>query len=275
VLRGGGVLSTLEEALRPYRSEDYVEAFERYRRLPESLLRWYAHDLLAAAPRDGGHRILRFLDVGAGIGQFASALDAEAARQGVNLHLTLLEPSPAFARRLAQTRFGGHAVLAHQRLEDLQPSAGFDLVLASEIAHVFESHALAFDALSELLAEGGVAALRYSTKAQVQDRNWYEFVPAAADVDLARAPAEGEYEELLAERGFEVSAVEVDESRDLSPAERLGIVAARAYSSYRLVDEDAFERGVQQLTDAITRGTMSICWKSRMTWTKARLHSAG
>jgi SAM-dependent methyltransferase len=270
VFFGGSGLATLDEYLAPYSTDDYVEAFKRYRHLPRPLLKRYARDLLAEVPADRRRRTIRFLDVGAGTGQFASALHAEAAEQGLELHTTLLEPSPAFSRSLKQSPLDDHAELVDERLEDFEPSDRFDLVLASEVAHLFESPEVAFDALRDVTTDGGIVALRYGSKSQVRDRSWYEFFSAAADVDHARAPASGEYENLLAARGFEWSATEVDESRHLSIEERLGIVAEKAYSSYCLVDAEAFERGLRRLADALERHTVSTLWRSGMTWTTAR-----
>jgi SAM-dependent methyltransferase len=235
------------------------------------LRRWYARDLLDSLGPKRRSSPIRFLDVGAGTGQFASALHAEAAAQGLDLHITLLEPSPAFRHCLEQSQVAESADLIDKRLEEFVPSDTFDLVLVSEVAHLFESHEVAFDKLRDMVSVGGIVALRYGSRAQVRSRNWYEFVPAAAEVDLARAPARGEYEELLAERGFAWTAADVDESRELSGTERLGIVAAKAYSSYCLVEPVAFKLGLRRLTDALEKRAMSTCWESWMTWTKTWL----
>jgi SAM-dependent methyltransferase len=262
----------LDEGPTPHDTGGYVEAFKRYRHLPEALLRRYVRDLLATVPDERRRRPIRFLDVGAGTGQFATALYDEAAAQGVRLHVSLLEPSRAFGDHLERSGLLDRAELVSERVEDYEPSDRFDLVLASEVVHLFGDDEVAFDALRDLVVDDGVVALRYGSRPQVRGRNWYEFIPAAADLDLARAPRRGEYERLLVERGFTCSSMEVDERRAISADERLGLVTAKAYSSYCVVDDEEFGVALRCLTDALKRRSVTTSWKSRMTWTKARLN---
>ena len=250
-----------------------MRAFVRHRLLTTSLRSWYATNLLARLPRDLREERIRFLDVGTGTGQFASEITSAAKKQGLRVHVTVLEPSPAFRSYLTCTRSARRYQINNERLEEFYPGIPFHLILLSEVAHLFHDLPGIFMHLARMLVPGGIVGLRYSSRQQVLDRNWYDFFPVARNIDVSRAPCAEEYENLLITQGFDCSTEAVDDSYGLDERKRFEIVANRAYSSFCLVPEREFESGLKQLAAAISLGRVDHRWHNPMTWTTARIQS--
>lgn len=253
----------------PYHDDHYVAAFARHRHLQSSLRGWYVADLVDSLLIDTRSRTLRFLDIGAGTGQFAAEVARIADERALSVEITVLEPSGAFRRYLHNSQCAGRYRLVSDRIETYAPDVQFDLILASEVAHVLESHPDTFRRLHDMTSVGGVIALRYGTRPQVQRRNWYRCFPHAGAIDFARAPNVGTYEAILGDCGFRCDTAEIDESVVISDEQWLRLVSDRAYSSFRLVDDSAFKHGVKRLQDLFLRGVGYHQWRSWMSWTKA------
>lgn len=258
------------DPLDPFEADAYVLAFARYRHLRPGLLEWYAADLLASIPSDDHRRTIRFLDVGAGTGQFSLAVASVAKALGLSIEITMLEPSSAFYDYLLRSGTGEPVRMEPLRVEDYYPNEPFDLVLLSEIAHLFRDDESAFDSLRRLTALNGTVGIRYASRQQVLARNWYEGLAEAREIDYRRAPCAEQYEHCLVRRGFSITSCEVDETYDLALSERLGIVRDRAYSSFCLMSEEALEEGYAQIAREAANRAKGHRWVNRLTWMKAR-----
>ncbi|HSH81316.1 MAG TPA: methyltransferase [Herpetosiphonaceae bacterium] len=251
-------------------TSDYVVAFDRFRRLPTDLLLTYARDLVGRlSPHEGVHTV-RFLDVGAGIGQFAEAVAMAVEETGRAFALTMLEPSAAFRSFLWARSIGARGQVIASTLEEYQSDVAFDLILLSEVAHLFTNRSRAFDRLRDLLARGGVLGLRYGSNEQVRDRPWYRYFPEVHRLDLERQPAAVDYERVLERRGFVTETIQVNEPWELGPDELVDFMRSRPFSGFRLVDDRLLQPRIDAFADAVRAGDVDTFWHNRMTWTIAR-----
>ncbi len=247
---------------------DYVAVFVRHRQLPQELLSFYARDLvreLEAPPRGG---VARFLDVGAGTGQFSQAIAAELRRVDIPSELVLLEPSAPFRSRLRGLTDDSSTAVVAASIEQFSTRRRFDLILLSEVAHLLPSRARVFDKLRALLRPGGLIALRYGSRTQVAARPWYRYFPEVHALDEARQPDAATYEALLRERGLCVTTVRVDESRDFTPTQLIEFVRARPFTGFRVVNQAVLAPRVDRFVAAVASGKVAPRWEHHMTWTK-------
>jgi len=196
---------------------------------------WRVFDALVEL---GDLRGMRVLEVGAGTARFAAAL-AERAHARV----WAVDASPTMIERAKAA--GVNARVA--RAEGLPFKAGwFDRVVSRMSVHLFD-RPRAFAEAHRVLAPGGAALIATTDPAQI-GAGWFDsFFPSAAAVDAGRFPDAGGLEAELLGAGFATVSVErLVVRRTLSRERALATIRGRAFSTFALLPEGEYERGLAQ-----------------------------
>ena len=247
---------------------EYIKAFERSRAIPRPLRDWYCYDLLRRLyPRE----IVRVLDVGAGVGQFLEPMVSTANGLDLIPTVTLLDPSPSMIEQLQ--RSNSHGVGRHElvmgTLEGLSGDRGtHDAILMSEVIHLMPDHQVMADVVSGIVGDG-VIGVRFGTPEQVATRDWYRWYPEAREIDVERSPALNALLPSFQEAGLTCEVRVVDESRWIPTHVFQDMMANRAFSSFRLIDQSLHRRQSEMMRTQ-TSGRSHSWLSYEMTWVLAR-----
>lgn len=226
-----------------FRKEEVARDYARLRTPPDRAMRTYTRLML-----QGVNASPLVCDVGAGVGTFARALASSVP--GAMIHC--VEPAEAMFNQLNHMigQLGSDKVSSYkEKLSDLikEQRGQYDLVLASEIIHLFQPVEESLHHLASLVAPGGTLVIRTSSQGQLQRRGWYRFFPSARLIDMARHPSLELVSEVLYQSNFVVSEAVVDESGWRSAASYLELISPRGFSTLRLLDEHALETGTREM----------------------------
>jgi 2-polyprenyl-3-methyl-5-hydroxy-6-metoxy-1,4-benzoquinol methylase len=247
----------------PFGDQKHAHQYQGLRAIPRPILDKYVDEILR-----GGSSVRRILDVGAGTGQFTIAF-ASALPDAL---VESLEPArPMFEELAKQVRLSKllNVTLRPAALEGFKPESRFDLLVLSEVVHLFADPLALVDRLVGLLRPQGTIAFRTSSQAQLRTRDWYRFFPRARLVDMVRHPPLELLAEALTQQGFLVSETILDESRRMPTRHFLEMIRHRAFSTLYLISDDEFQTGYLRLS-AETQGSTDYHYDYRMTLLAAR-----
>jgi 2-amino-4-hydroxy-6-hydroxymethyldihydropteridine diphosphokinase len=195
----------------------------------------------------------RVLDVGCGTGRFTRALAARGAHvTGVDASATMLDAARAtpFAESgKAPEYVRGDANLA-------LPGQDYDAITSFYALQYLDIGALGRLALSAL-APGGTLVLASFPHRHFAESEFSRFFPSMVAFDLARVPSRQRLEAAVSDAGFaKVSSkmlfVEIDERAEIV----IGKVERKYLSSFHLLSDDEFRRGVAAMRTAWPPGSM-------------------
>ena len=180
------------------------------------------------------------LDVGCGTGRFTAFLADVFGSPvvGVDASVAMLEArAPAPGASLA---FLGAEVAA------LPFCAGsFDVALLSMVYHLLTPPTPALAELHRVIRAGGSVLLRTPTLELLERVEFLAFFPEARAVDEARMPRRAQITETFARAGFTPHTWQIVEQEFAStPLEALERVRRRAFSTLRLISDEAFAAGL-------------------------------
>jgi len=195
---------------------------------------------------------LTILDLGAGTGRF-SVLLAEAFEARV----VGVEPS-------AKMRADAERGSAHPRVVYREGSAGaipaadgeFDFALLSMIIHHVPDLDAAARELHRVLKRDGLVFIRNTFSGRLEGIRHYEFFPSTRALDEARLPRVERVREAFEARGFTTEALDtLEQEIDPSLAAHYERIKRRALSSFELISDTEFERGLERMRLAAARET--------------------
>jgi ubiquinone/menaquinone biosynthesis C-methylase UbiE len=227
---------------------DYGEIAQYYDEVRPSSsphLEWWFGRIAEAGELGPGRRLI---DLGCGTGRWTIPLAERTGCEAVGLDRSsgMLDKARAKDVDSRVTWVVGDV----ERLE-LGP-AGFDCAFMCLMMHHLDDHPGTLRGVLRALKPGGVVLIRQGTLEQIMDDPWHRFFPEALTVDRKRTPLRAEIEMWLREAGFEhVQAEEVKQVTYRDPADlrerMLGEVRLRVASVLRLIDDEAFERGLARI----------------------------
>lgn len=206
--------------------------------------------------RAGGRMAGRILEIGAGTGRATLPL----ARRGAVIDA--VEPSADMLRvlgeRLQAEALADHVTVRQAMFEDVDPAAGYDVVVAAQSFH-FADPATRWTRLASLLGSGGVAFLFWNGWHLDSTRHDAEAVRAvyaahghglASDLDDHRSTTSWAELEIEADPSLTLAeSMAYQWSRALSIEDYLGLLSTT--SQYAIVPADTRDRLLRHLSTAI------------------------
>jgi SAM-dependent methyltransferase len=215
---------------------DFGPLAQSYDRLRPVDANWW--ELFELLVREGDLAGRRVLDIGCGTGRLAVALVERGSRVwGVDPSEEMLRQARAIAGRRVGLRQG--------RAEELPfKDAWFERVVLRTVVHLVD-RSRALPELARVLLPGGRAALATFAPEHF-DTYWLnDFFPEVLDIDRGRFPQAEDLEGELAAAGFaRVHTHALRQRRTLARAEALERIRGRYISTLRLLDAEAFARGL-------------------------------
>jgi SAM-dependent methyltransferase len=143
----------------------------------------------------------------------------------------------------------------------------FDFIFNVDAIHHFQDRTLAFSEIDRLLSDKGTVCIATDSEEIIQNRKPLSaYWPETVDLDLARYPRiESLNVQLRAAGLHNLRHEEVSITgwlRDLSP------YRAKAFSTLRLLSEDAYERGLKRLETAFAKGPIQFVSRYLLLWAK-------
>ena len=204
---------------------------------PETLAVWMGANARHVPPKEG----LLLLDLGSGTGRFTGAL---ARRLGARV--IGVEPSDGM-RGVAEEGSDEPAVsFIKGRGEEIPlPDSSCDAALLSMVLHHLEDMDACCAELARVLRADGRVLLRHCFAEQIDDIAFYEYFPAAKEIDLRRMPSFAEARGVFERAGFEMLSREVV-TQEFAPSFRAYYerMAQRALSTFELISDEDFETGL-------------------------------
>jgi ubiquinone/menaquinone biosynthesis C-methylase UbiE len=191
---------------------------------------------------------LTILDLGAGTGRF-SVLLAEA------FHARVVAVEPSAKMRAEAERGSAHPqVVYRDGTADAIPAAPgeFDFALLSMVVHHVPDLDACARELARVVKPGGLVFIRNTFSGRLEGIRHYEFFPSAHAVDEARLPRVERVCEAFEARGFTVLALDtLEQEIDPSLAAHYDRIARRALSSFELISDVEFERGLRLMRASV------------------------
>jgi len=210
-----------------------------------------------ALARHAGHARpgLTVLDLGAGTGRFSMLL-AETFQARV----VAVEPS-ARMRDDAERGSAHPRVVYRDGTADAIPAGDgeFDFALLSMVIHHVPDLAGCARELGRVVRRDGLVFIRNTFSGRLDGIRHYEFFPSARAIDEARLPRVERAREAFEARGFSTAALDtIEQEIDPSLAAHYDRIQRRALSSFELITDSEFERGLALMRAAVDREADSI-----------------
>jgi ubiquinone/menaquinone biosynthesis C-methylase UbiE len=223
---------------------DYEQLAQRY---DEDRARW-------SFPRDeivdellASRAAVRVLDLGCGTGRWAASQPELLA----NPRVTVFGADPS-AAMLAEASNKDLGSFIRAGAENLPLRSGtIDFLTSSYAFHHFTDKERALDEIARVLIDDG--AFRINNIAPEAAAGWwlYEFFPEAIANDAARFWPVARLTAALDARGFSVETTLDAGSDEIPPSQALEDVERRVVSQLALLDDDAYDRGLARLREAL------------------------
>ena len=186
------------------------------------------------------------IDLGSGTGRFTSILARAFATQtlgvepAMNMRMTAdAKPHPASVR------------FVDGQAESIPLGDGSaDLVFMSQVWHHIADGSKAFREIHRVLTANRMFCIRQTTRENLDSYFYQRFFPATRALDERRLPDRGGLIRLAESCGFRLVAVEtLGYQIGTTSAEYIKKIALRAYSDLELIDDEAFEQGLEALRE--------------------------
>jgi len=224
--------------------------YARHRRIHPEVLRRLADGLLATA---------KVLEVGCGTGNYLIAI-----RELVGCSCWGSDPA---REMLAQARARSEQVqLLQGKAERLEfPDGHFDLVFSVDVIHHVGDRGRSFREAWRVLRHGGRSCTVTDSEWVIRNRQpLAAYFPETIEVDLARYPRIEELRAGMQEAGFADVAEEMVEFAyevcDIGPFQD------KPFSCLRLIQEDAFRRGIERMEQDLRAGPIAGISRYTLVW---------
>lgn len=216
-----------------------ADTYDATRPLFEEIVeRW----MTLISERIGPRQRVELLDLGCGTGRFSIPM---ASRLGYTV--TGADNSEEMLEK-ARNKEGGDRV--KWSVEDATrlsyPNASFDVVFISHLLHHLDEPLDVVRECFRTLRPDGVILNRYGPMEDIRDDPEHRFFPGSVEIDEARTPTVEQVEDWLEVAGFnEVSTEVIVQQTYRSAEERLRNAGLGCTSVLTLVDQSAFEKGLE------------------------------
>ncbi len=201
----------------------------------------------------------RVLDVGCGTGNYGAAL-----RQATGCRVSGIDPSREMLARARKAttweslvQGGGESLPC--------PDASFDVVMTTDVIHHIGDRDAYFHEANRVLRPGGrIVTVTDSHDVIPLREPLSNFFPETVAIELRRYPPVPQILTEMARAGFSASRVnEVQHPYQLTDLEPY---RSRAFSSLLLIDNAAFQRGLDRLESARREGPIPCISRYTMIW---------
>lgn len=189
----------------------------------------------------------RVLDVGCGTGNYARALQQETG-----CRVSGIEPSDAM-RANAVDAATWDALVSGSAEHLPFPDSSFDLVMSTDVIHHVGDRPAFFGEALRVLADGGrIATVTDSAEDIARRRPLSSHFPETIAVETQRYPAIETLQSEMTAAGLRVLPVgRAEREYDLTS---IDAYRDRAFSSLHLIDDDAFQSGIERLEAELAAG---------------------
>ena len=197
----------------------------------------WAETFRAAVPST---QVRRLLDVGCGSGRFTAFLAEvfDAAAVGIDGSVAMLQER-AHVPGAPLGFLGADAAALPLR------AGAIDLALLSMIYHLLVPPTAAVAELGRVIRPGGWVFLRTPTRELLDRVEFLAFFPEARAIDEARIPLRAQITDTFTCAGFTAQTWRIVEQEFAgSPLQALERVRRRAFSTLRLISDEAFREGL-------------------------------
>lgn len=135
----------------------------------------------------------------------------------------------------------------------------FQLIVLSDVCHLFDEEALLADMLIDSLLPGGRLLIRHVCVDRLHTHSWYEGFPRALAIDRCRSKRVGRLLKYLQASGLRmVERSILDESKFYEPRQWIGRLATRCYSTLRILSEYEVSEGLAVQSKLHSSGFRSV-----------------
>ncbi len=204
----------------------------------ENLERW----MTLISERIGSRQRVELLDLGCGTGRFSIPMAT-----GLGYSVTGADNSEEMLEK-ARNKEGGDRV--KWSVEDATrlsyPNASFDVAFMSHLLHHLNEPLDVIRECYRILRPGGVILNRYGPMEDIHDDPEHTFFAGSVEIDEARTPTVEQVEEWFEVAGLnEISTEVIVQQTYRSAEERLRNAGLRCTSVLTLVNQSAFEKGLE------------------------------
>jgi ubiquinone/menaquinone biosynthesis C-methylase UbiE len=152
------------------------------------------------------------------------------------------------------------------RAEDLRlPDEAFDLVYTVDVIHHVRERARSFLEAFRVLRPAGLVCTVTDSEEVIRSREpLAKYFPEIVDIELGRYPSILDVRRFMQAAGFNSIREDTVERTfffsDASP------IRERVFSCLRLLDDDAFNRGISRLDEDLARGPVRCVWRYVLLW---------
>lgn len=219
--------------------------YDKGRSLSEqNMALWLSKISLYSKARPG----MKILDLGCGTGRFAIPM---AERMGL-----LVTGTDASQKMLAKAMDKDIEKLVTWDCMDADSlkyaDNSFDIVFMSHVLHHVDSPPTVIKECKKILRKSGAIIIRYGAMEQIRDDVEHSFFPGVIEIDEPRTPTQEMVERWLKDAGFrDVISEEVIQKTYQDGLEHLNAVKAKSTSVLSMISKDAFDTGIQRLSEHI------------------------
>ncbi|MDH4179475.1 MAG: methyltransferase domain-containing protein [Armatimonadota bacterium] len=231
---------------------DYGEISEVYDEVRKGGLphiAWWIAKLAAEGKLSKGKRLI---ELGCGTGRWTIPLAQRTGCDAVGL-----DSSAAMLEKARAKDSDGRVTWIEGDCENLnlEPES-FDCALMVLMMHHLDDHPNTFRGVFRILKPGGVFLIRQGTLEDILGDPMHRFFPEAVTIDRRRTPFRGEIDYWLIQAGFSPVRVETLKQHTYATNMRmLEEIQKKVASVLRLIDEEAYEAGLERLTAHLRRHT--------------------
>lgn len=146
------------------------------------------------------------------------------------------------------------------------PSAAFDLAYSVDVIHYIPDLEHYFSEVWRVLRTGGLALTVTDSSDDIRRRTHSEYFPESCEVELKRYPTIERIQAAMARSGFHHTWTSHSERSFPMDAGRLERFRNKAFSSLRLIPEEAFQRGLARLEAAAAGGHLEVREVYTLVW---------
>lgn len=223
--------------------------YDKGRSLPDEIISLWMK-LISRYAGDSANT--RILELGCGTGRFTVAI----ANQ-LGYCVTGADMSDEMLAKAKVKDINNLIQWDHQDAQSLTyDEESFDVIFISHLLHHVDSPVLVLKEARRVLVSLGVILIRYGAIEQIEHDVVHTFFPEALEIDKARTPSVLTVESWLKEAGFkEISSEEIKQQTYGTPAILLESIKNKNTSVLTLISENAYEKGLNELTEYIKNHT--------------------